>query len=54
MDWPNMSQDLIPIEHHGGVEEHSSGYLLSSGKLHAQESKRQFWIITEATQNTDS
>ena len=24
---------------HGGVEEHSSGYLWSSGKLHAQESK---------------
>ena len=25
--------------HHGEVEEHSSGYLWSSGKLHAQEGK---------------
>ena len=28
-----------PLRRHGGVEEHSSGYLWSSGKLHAQESK---------------
>ena len=28
-----------PRRCHGGVEEHSSGYLWSSGKLHAQESK---------------
>ena len=28
-----------PRRRHGGVEEHSSGYLWSSGKLHAQESK---------------
>ena len=28
-----------PRRWHGGVEEHSSGYLWSSGKLHAQESK---------------
>ena len=28
-----------PWRHHGGVEEHSSAYLWSSGKLHAQESK---------------
>ena len=28
-----------PRRHHGGVEEHSSGYLWISGKLHAQESK---------------
>ena len=28
-----------PWRRHGGVEEHSSGYLRSSGKLHAQESK---------------
>ena len=28
-----------PRHQHGGVEEHSSGYLRSSGKLHAQESK---------------
>ena len=28
-----------PRSHHGGVEEHSSSYLWSSGKLHAQESK---------------
>ena len=29
---------LAPRRCHGGVEEHSSGYLWSSGKLHAQES----------------
>ena len=29
----------VPRRRHGGVEEHSSGYLWSSGKLHAQESK---------------
>ena len=28
-----------PRRCHGGIEEHSSGYLWSSGKLHAQESK---------------
>ena len=28
-----------PRRRHGGVEEHSSGYLWSSGKLYAQESK---------------
>ena len=28
-----------PRRRHGGVEEHSSGNLWSSGKLHAQESK---------------
>ena len=28
-----------PRRRHGGVEKHSSGYLWSSGKLHAQESK---------------
>ena len=28
-----------PRRHHGGVEEDSWGYLWSSGKLHAQESK---------------
>ena len=27
-----------PRRRHGGAEEHSSGYLRSSGKLHAQES----------------
>ena len=43
-----------PWRRHGGVEEHSSGYLWSSGKLHAQESKRQFWIMMVATQNIDS
>ena len=28
-----------PRRRHGGVEEHSSGYLWSSGKLHTQENK---------------
>ena len=28
-----------PRHRHGGVEDHSSGYLWSSGKLHTQESK---------------
>ena len=30
---------LAPRRRHGGMEEHSSGYLWSSGKLHAQVSK---------------
>ena len=37
---PNRTSSGDPLaEGHGGVEEHSSGYLWSSGKLHNQESK---------------
>ena len=34
----SLKYPLAPRRRHGGVEEHSSGYLRSSGKLHAQES----------------
>ena len=34
-----QSLKYLPAPRHGGVEEHSSGYLWSSSKLHAQESK---------------
>ena len=34
-----VSYPPAPRRRHGRVEEHSSGYLWSSGKLHAQESK---------------
>ena len=33
----------VPRRCHGGVEEHSSGYLWSSSKLHAQERKGSSW-----------
>ena len=38
-DAQRLKYPPAPWRRHGGVEEHSSGYLWSSGKLHAQESK---------------
>ena len=35
----SLKYPLAPRRRHGGMEEHSSGYLWSSGKLHTQESK---------------